>query len=299
MLTSKVCTKSDFDAEWFQRWRSTMAHHTANGIRLGGAFLHRKEWELVFICQALEERGLLKPGKRGIAFAVGLEPLPAIFASRGCSVLATDKSSDSSGHWQGQWAASKAALNKPDICGSSVFDANVDFQPVDMNRIPSNLRDFDFSWSCCALEHLGSLQKGFDFLINQMRCLKPGGTAVHTLEFNLSSNDRAVEKGPTVTYRKRDVERFVESVRRQGHDVAAVDFFPGEDPLDMFVARQPWDDTTVNPAHLRLKIDSFVCTSLALILTKSATAAPVARASSGSGWPLRFSGARLRNWLGK
>jgi hypothetical protein len=266
MLTSKVCVKADFDAEWFQRWRPIMAHHTANEIRLGQTFLHRKEWELVFICQALEERGLLAAGKRGIGFAVGLEPLPAIFASRGCKILATDRAS--SGHWTGQWASSKSDLHRPAICDPSVFQTQVDFQQVDMNRVPSHLEDFDFSWSCCALEHLGSLSKGFAFLMNQMRCLKPGGTAVHTMEFNLSSNRRTIARGDTAVYRKRDVEKFLHLAEREGHTVAAVDFSSGDDPLDRFIARPPWYDLNSNLAHLRLRIGPFTCTSLALIMTK-------------------------------
>jgi hypothetical protein len=268
MLTSKICTKADFDAEWFQRWRPMMAHHTANGIRLGGKFLHRKEWELVFICQALEERGLLTFSKRGVGFAVGLEPLPAIFASRGCKVLATDKNTDSGGDWQGQWASHKSDLSRPQICDLSTFDENVNFQQLDMNKIRRSLTGFDFSWSCCALEHLGSLKRGFAFLMNQMRCLRPGGTAVHTLEFNLSSNSTTIAKGGTVAYRRSDVEEFVKLCHRKGHAVSTVDFSPGGDPLDEFVARPPWDDTTSNLAHLRLTIGRFVCTSLALIITK-------------------------------
>jgi len=258
--------KGDFDAAWFQRWRPIMVHHTANEIRLGQAFLHRKEWELVFICQALEERGLLASGKSGIGFAVGLEPLPAIFAGKGCKILATDRGS--SGHWKGQWASGKSDLSRSQLCDPSVFESNVDFQQIDMNRIPWQLGNFDFSWSCCALEHLGSLRKGFAFLLNQMRCLKPGGTAVHTMEFNLSSNRRTIARGDTVAYRKRDIEKFLQLAEREGHSVASVDFSPGDDPLDQFIARPPWDDMTSNLAHLRLRIGPFVCTSLALIMTK-------------------------------
>ncbi|HET8924180.1 MAG TPA: class I SAM-dependent methyltransferase [Candidatus Acidoferrum sp.] len=268
MLTSKLCAKSDFETEWFQRWRPIMAHYAGNNIRLGGAFLHRKEWELVFICQALDERGLLERGKKGIGFAVGREPLPAIFASRGCDILATDNSSDSNGAWSDQWASGKSDLSQPEICDPSVLESHVEFRQIDMNHIPMLVNEFDFSWSCCALEHLGSLQSGFSFLFSQLQCLKPGGVAVHTMEFNLSSNWRTIETGQTVLYRRKDVERFVKFVDSQGHVVEAVDFTEGRDPADRFIARQPWDDLKKNVAHLRLKIGGFVCTSLALIIRK-------------------------------
>lgn len=62
MLTSKLCVKEDFDRDWFQPWRKIMSSQYANHIRLGGPFLHRKEWEFVTVSQALEERGVLLPG---------------------------------------------------------------------------------------------------------------------------------------------------------------------------------------------------------------------------------------------
>ena len=40
--------------------------------------------------QALWERGCIAKDKKGLVFAVGTEPLPAMFASFGCYILATD-----------------------------------------------------------------------------------------------------------------------------------------------------------------------------------------------------------------
>lgn len=99
MLTSKLCIRSDFAAPWFARWRPMMKGFRANGLELGGDFLHRKEWEFVSVCQALEERGMLSEGKCGLGFAVGKEPLPALLASRGCTITATDNWTDLEGSW--------------------------------------------------------------------------------------------------------------------------------------------------------------------------------------------------------
>ena len=57
------------------------------------------------------------------------------------------------------------------------------FSVVDMNAVPEDLRDFDFSWSSGAVEHLGTLGAGADFVLAQMDCLRPGGVSVHTTEF--------------------------------------------------------------------------------------------------------------------
>jgi hypothetical protein len=37
---------------------------------------------------------MLQPGRTGLGFAVGAEKLPALFASRGCRITATDLPSD-------------------------------------------------------------------------------------------------------------------------------------------------------------------------------------------------------------
>jgi len=268
VLPSKPCSKSDFDEHWFQRWRPSMKPFSANGIRLGNGFLHRKEWEFVVVSQALEERGMLAPGKRGIGFAVGTEPLPALFANSGCDILATDNFDDSQGAWRDQWAPNKQALQRPEFCPADIFEQHVELRRVDMRSIPADLRGYDFSWSCCAFEHLSSLKSGFDFIVAQMDCLKPGGWAVHTTEFNLASNDHTIETGPTVVYRKRDIELLAWGLEELGHHVEPLDLTIGNAPEDRFIAVKPWDDMTKNIAHLRLRIGPFVCTSLLLIAGK-------------------------------
>ena len=102
---------------------------------------------------------------------------------------------------------------------------HVRYRAVDMNAIPDDLRDFDFTWSSCALEHLGSLDAGAAFVLRQMACLRPGGTAVHTTEYVVSSDTDTVEKGGTVLYRRRDIEALAEQLRAAGHEI---ELDPGE-----------------------------------------------------------------------
>ena len=85
--------------------------------------------------------------------------------------------------------------------------------------MPDDLRGFDFTWSSCAFEHLGNLAAGCDFVVEQMRCLAPGGVAVHTTELNVSSDDRTVESGATVLYRRRDIEDLAARLRRLGYRI--------------------------------------------------------------------------------
>ena len=96
------------------------------------------------------------------------------------------------------WLARRRAIRR------SVTYQNIDMR--DLSSVPKEM--FDFSWSSCSFEHLGSLEVGLKFLIHSMDCLKPGGIAVHTTEFNVSSNDATLETGNCVIYRRKDIEAF-------------------------------------------------------------------------------------------
>ena len=73
--------------------------------------------------------------------------------------------------------------------GRTEFAQRVTFRPVDMNALPADLTGFDFAWSSCALERLGTLEAGMDFVLAQMGCLRPGGVGVHPTEYLVSSNN--------------------------------------------------------------------------------------------------------------
>ena len=150
-----------------------------------------------------------------------------------------------------------------------------------MNAVPADLTGFDFAWSSCALEHLGTLAAGMDFVVAQMACLRPGGVAVHTTEYLVSSNDATVEAGGTVFYRRRDIEGLVQRLRRAGHDVD-MDYSLGSTPEDVHVDVPPYTDV-----HLRTELAGYVTTSLALIVTKG-------DAPGRRGWRRRTKGRRSR-----
>ena len=98
------------------------------------------------------------------------------------------------------------SLNKRRLCTDEVLQRQVSYRPVDMNKIPDDLRNFDFNWSSCSFEHLGSIEKGLTFLKNQLKTLKPGGWAVHTTEYNISSNDQTLDNANTVVFRIRNIK---------------------------------------------------------------------------------------------
>ncbi|WP_232063768.1 cyclopropane-fatty-acyl-phospholipid synthase family protein [Undibacterium sp. YM2] len=261
-LKSSMCTEQMMRTEVFQYWTARM------GDRPG--HMHRKIWEWAFITQALKERGMLQEGQLGLGFAVGTEPLTAIFAAHGASIIATDlftEEAQAKG-WvdSTQHANGFEAINQRNLCDEKELRRLVEFKFADMNNISEELHGkFDFLWSSCAFEHLGSIEHGKQFVYNAMHCLKPGGIAVHTTEFNMSSNDDTVDTGATVLFRKRDIEEIITTLQSQGHQIE-MDWDEGDGYADGHVDMAPY----IQDTHLRLQIEKYVVTSIGLIVQKAA-----------------------------
>ena len=257
---SELCRQESFDTPYYRYWAEQVGH---------AARYHRKIWEFIFICQVLYERNLLVPGSRGLGFGVGEEPLAAVFAARGCRITGTDMGADEAAQagWTStqQHAAGKEALRKPWLCDQAVFDANVEFRTCDMNAVPDDLQGYDFCWSACALEHLGSLEHGLAFIERSLDCLKPGGFAIHTTEFNLSSNDDTMSQGSTVLYRRRDLEAFQARITAKGHFMAPLNLDPGHGEIDRYIDVPPYLDEP----HLKLMLSGFAATSVGIIIQKA------------------------------
>lgn len=226
---------------------------------------HRKLWEWVYIIHNLLHLGVVAAGTRGLVFGVGQEMLPALFASHGAQITATDAPVDIGEAWEAtnQFAAGLSALPEGPLPRAQ-FEQLVSWEPCDMTAIPGHLTSYDFCWSSCCFEHLGSLRAGMDFVLASVEhCLKPGGTAVHTTELNLSSNDVTIASGSTVLYRRRDVEQLIEELRERGHHVHAFRIAPDTISVDNYVDTPPY----AGP-HLKLLLEGYVATSVGLVIRK-------------------------------
>jgi Methyltransferase domain len=126
---------------------------------------------------------------------------------------------------------------------------------------------FDFIWSSCAFEHLGTLQTGLDFVVEAMSLLKPGGIAVHTTEFNVSSNDATVAEGWAVIYRRSDIERLDGQLRLVCCALEPVDFEAGRHRHDLQYDYPPYFQN--GRKHIKLLLEGYVSTSVLLIAVKS------------------------------
>ena len=215
--------------------------------------IHRKQWEYALVVEALEAADLIGPGKRGLGLGVGIEPLVAYFASRGCEIVATDLE-------HGWYENSFARLNDRRICPPDRFAKLVTTRHVDMNWIPPDLTDFDFCWSCCSMDHLGSIRLGKRFVYQSLRCLTPGGVAVHSGEFNLQSHWHTIDYEGTVLWTRYDVDETLAYLRERGHE-APFDWTTGDEPEDQITNQG-------DGVHIRLMIGEILATSFGLVIRK-------------------------------
>lgn len=206
----QVCTQKQMETARFQFWMDKLGMQPTYWRHL---------WELAYIAEVLYNGNMLKPGSRGIAFGCGNDPLVSLFASFGCQIIASDfQSNDVVGQgWASHHKSNLETLWYPAICSKELYDANVSFREIDMANLPNDLGEFDFIWSTCALEHIAPhpLVLGPKFIINSFNLLLENGLAVHTTEFNVSSNDATIEayfergdgsvEGATALFRRKDI----------------------------------------------------------------------------------------------
>ena len=258
-VRSQMCTAAQFEEPDYDRWLGLLhrpKHH------------HRKQWEYVWLCRVLETMGMLREGARGLGFGCGVEPLPAVFAAYGAFVTATDLGVEDrrARRWQdtAQHLLSLDALADPAICAMEEFAARVEVDAIDMNAIPATRVGYDFCWSSCSLEHLGSIDAGLAFIERSLDTLKPGGVAVHTTEFNLTSDSRTIRKGGTVLFRRSDIEKFARRMIAAGHQVLPITWDQGDQPEDQYVDIAPY----ASDVHFKLALRQYVTTSFGLAIRK-------------------------------
>jgi 2-polyprenyl-3-methyl-5-hydroxy-6-metoxy-1,4-benzoquinol methylase len=271
-LASKPSTQADIASDWAAHWCSQ--------LKIPVVF-HRKVWELAYVLQAIYEHGSIAPGARGLGFGCGTEPLPSYLASQGVSVTVTDLDPD---EVKGKgWANTNQHTSSidlsfhPHLVSRAAFDEHVDLKYVDMNRIDAALSGYDFCWSICAFEHLGSIENGLDFVKNSMKTLRPGGVSVHTTEFNFTNNERTIDNWPTVLFQRRHFERLARDLEAMGHTVAPMSFDVGDLPLDKFIDIPPYlqnwtkemkESWSENAPHIKLTVDGFPVTCFGIVIRK-------------------------------
>lgn len=218
---------------------------------LGWQFgFNRKLWEYAFILNALDV--YKKMDGYGLGFGVGQEPIVPVMLRYGAKLLVSDLA-DTEAQEKG-WAQMKFNVSKTDA---------LKFRFVNMNNIPEDLTNYDFLWSCGSFEHIGGLENGLQFVEKAMQCLKPGGIAVHTTEFNLTSNEETLESPGLSLYREKDIRILSERLCDAGYSLK-LNTSRGKHQLDelFFDETPPWELTT------KEKIGKYTFTSIGLIIIR-------------------------------
>lgn len=239
----------------------------------GGMEHHRKPWEYAFVLDRAERAGVLRTGARAVGFGVGTEPVPAVLASHGVDILATDLAPEDAGHWaeSNQHADGVASLSFPAIVDDATLSERVRFAAADMNDPVDGLGRFDLVWSSCAIEHLGSPEAGLDFVLRSAELLEPGAIALHTTELELTARTTTADHGHCAVYRPADFEALAEQLRARGFLIDLNLNVAMESPLDRYVALPPYPAS--DPAHLKLAIFDSVSTSFGIAVRKPAVTA--------------------------
>lgn len=272
-LKSKPSVQADMQSAWAAYW--------CKQLQVAVCF-HRKVWEYCYLLQGLFEADMLRDGVRGLGFGCGEEPIPSLLAQLGCRVTVTDLEPAEAAQkgWveTAQHASSLESCHHPHLVSRDTFLAKVEHSYADMNAIPSHLRDYDFCWSLCSLEHLGSIRKGLDFIEASLETLRPGGIAIHTTEFNYLNDKETIDNWPTVLFQRRHFEDLSAHLIAKGHAVAPLDFDTGAGPMDRFIDLPPYAHDLhgagtaygTGAQHLKLMLDGFAATCFGIIIRKAA-----------------------------
>jgi hypothetical protein len=261
-LGCKPTTQADIESPWFAFW--------CRELQIAPLY-HRKLWEYAFLLQNLHASGKLHEGATGLGFGCGEEPIPSYLAARGISVTVTDLdpvASRGKGWMEtGQHTSAIDLVFKPELVARERFNRLVSLRYVDMNEIPADLEGrYDFCWSICALEHLGSIESGLRFVERSMATLKPGGMAVHTTEFNYSCDDGTLESASISLFQRKHFSALARRLEAAGHLIAPLDFDVGTGVLDQFVDVPPYGSG--RDMNLKLAVGEFPSTCFGLVVEK-------------------------------
>lgn len=271
-LRGLLCKKSDLVL-----WEKS-------GVFLGlkkQLYLHRKDWEIGFVLDVLRKTGCVSKGKKGLVFGCGKEITIPLLAQQEVFVTATDQpqvlGESSSWNSTNQYCSGKEALKKEfekDFDWSMISDF-IEYQEMDMNSLSVGNQKYDFLWSSCSLEHLGSFQNSINFVTKSLDFLKNFGFAIHTTEYNYFDN-KSFDDAYNCCFNRDVLMSMFDAVQKVGGYVYPIDFFSGDEPEDVFVDVPPFTfhsskiklEEPCGKSHFKLLINDKHTTSLGFIIQK-------------------------------
>jgi hypothetical protein len=244
---SQICRAEDFDTEWFKMRKAELGEPYSNWGMI------RKLWEFCIIAQIIKEEG-------DRVYNVGFDTSTHYALGFGCG---TDPIARWIRHYQ----------NYKDVIASDI-EVHFNQLQIDMRDIPKEYRDerYHLIWSSCALEHIGGRKAGIDFIFNSLECLKPGGLAVHTTEFNFDPIIGKDKKYQTIDakdlclYLEDDLLDLEARLKKEGHHLWPLDLKQGNRSEDKYIDPEPYYSTGI---HINLYVNKHhPTTSVLLVIRK-------------------------------
>ena len=176
-ILSKICDTAD----WFDNeFNSIVINELKEQPRL-----HRKQWEFAMIFLALRKLGFLEADKTGLSMGGGTERVLYSIAKHVKKLFVTDLYDENT-----SWDCART-LNPDDLIKnnmpSEITTNNITALKMDMRSLDFEDNTFDFCYSSCAFEHIGSFDDFGQHLDEVYRCLKPEGVYVFTTELQLGN----------------------------------------------------------------------------------------------------------------
>lgn len=257
-MNGAVCKKSDMDFWIDQKIYQYIGEKPT---------WHRKYWEIGFILYNLKILNLIQKNKKGLVFGCGIDPIIPALASQEVYVTATDQplSTGLNSDWNltNQYCSGLESFKiyDPKITTWDIIKSQIEFKEIDMNNIKLPAYNYDFLWSSCSLEHLGSIENSINFILKSTETLKPGGYAIHTTEYDWHDN-RQVDDPKNCIFNKNSFVTMSKKIKQLGHHLYPIDFSIGEQAEDRHIDAYPFELKT----HLKLKVGIQHLTSIGFII---------------------------------
>ena len=201
---SQRCTAAQVREAAFRSWSRQLGDRPEHIV---------DRWCSVYLLQVLERYGMLRPGAVGLGIGAGHSGVAALAAAAGATIEVVD----------GEEIPDLALARLRDAApGVSIGKEALRYRAVDLAALPRDLVNFDFLWSeRVASRHVEAAADGVRLAARMMACLRPGGLAVHVVDFALDPFEVTPMSNASV-WRRRELDRLGLVMVSRGHEIAEI-----------------------------------------------------------------------------
>lgn len=245
-ILSKFTNQHNFSVSWMNETLTALHIETSKKVRY--------QWEMAYIAHVISIYKLCTQGKHGMVWTIEKEILVSYFASKGCQITVFDMNTKNNFEKDAiktnEYNARKYQLWHKTLLDQKTFNKRVTYRTADIKYIPLDRIGqpmFDFIWSMYIIEHAGSITLGIHFIIDAMTMVKPGGIAIHMIQFTRSSLNDTLQQSPTVHWQEDDILRLRQDLLLLGYIVFPIDWKAGEFVMDKEVKSDDHNNLLLNP----------------------------------------------------